>query len=614
MNNKPYTQDEFVNKINLINPKIDVLGTYVSSHLRIDVRCKVCNKEWSPQAYQLIQGHGCPECGKKLATINKKGKTAKKTTEQFIKELNSVYDTITVVGEYEGSKTKIAVCCDVCGLCWESTPYMLLNGAGCPACYKVKRKSYRRYTPESYKNSVYQRLPNIELLSDFTKSTERVEVKCKVCGYKWSPKAYTLLQDRGCAICGRKNGILNNHGKTGLKTTKKFISELNNVDNSIEVIGEYINNHTDVECKCKRCDHTWRAKPYSLLQGRGCPRCSRSGTSFMEQLILLSFRKLLGDKEVISRDKSLIGMELDIVIPKFNLAIEPGNWYLHHRSLKRDTEKRIRCKNQGYQLITIYDVYPKDTKPPFQDNCYVFPEDLNVVNHAIIHNLIRDLLALCDINCQFSNNDWEQLEESAYANSKSMTHEQFVERLSSIRPDIEVIGKYFNSNRRLAVRCKKCGFVWNGVPASLLAGDGCRKCGAKLRGDRERKNQYDFEIELATLIPTIKIIGTYISRHSPIKVQCLVCGNIWEPTPGSLLRKKTSNNSSFNGCPKCAKTKCKVPVRKVLNQDTGEVFSSAAEAGEKYGIVPSAIRHCCLGITKTSNGFHWMYLEDSSQV
>ena len=63
----------------------------------------------------------------------------------------------------------------------------------------------------------------------------------------------------------------------------------------------------------------------------------------MEQFIKGSFEKALGEDSVLSRDKTAIGMELDIYIPSFKIAIEPGNWLLHKKSLNRDKTKRERC-------------------------------------------------------------------------------------------------------------------------------------------------------------------------------------------------------------------------------------------------------------------------------
>lgn len=178
----------------------------------------------------------------------------------------------------------------------------------------------------------------------------------------------------------------------------------------------------------------------------------------MEQLILLSFREVLGYDQVLSRDKKTIGLELDIVIPSAKLAIEPGNWFLHTKSIKRDEKKRELCADKGYRLITIYDKFPKLQKRPFANDLYTFEDDLNKIDHSIIRKLIIDLFTDVGMTEVFSEEKWNQLESLAYQNAKSMTYDIFVTRMAMIHPSIEVLGVYRNVNRRIKVRCSICSF------------------------------------------------------------------------------------------------------------------------------------------------------------
>lgn len=170
------------------------------------------------------------------------------------------------------------------------------------------------------------------------------------------------------------------------KTHEQFINEIQNKNDKIIIIGKYTGATNYIKARCKRCNNHWEAKAYSLLQGHGCPRCSKSGTSFMEQFIRLSFIKKLSEKDVISRDRKTIGMELDILIPKFNIAIEPGNWFLHKKLILRDSKKRTKCAEKGIKLITIYDKFPENEDKPFLDNCIVFSDDYNKADHSEIKN------------------------------------------------------------------------------------------------------------------------------------------------------------------------------------------------------------------------------------
>lgn len=50
-------------------------------------------------------------------------------------------------------------------------------------------------------------------------------------------------------------------------------------------------------------------------------------------------------------------------------------------------------------------------------------------------------------------------------------------------------------------------------------------------------------------------------------------------------------------------------AKKVVNIDTGEIFISLKEAGNKYGISSSTIWGACNGKQKTAGKFHWKYVD-----
>lgn len=398
-------------------------------------------------------------------------------------------------------------------------------------------------THEQFTKELKEKNNKVTLIGRYTKATDYVLVKCNRCGYEWKTKAYSLLYGRACPKCKTIRGIENNKGKTRKKTHEEFTKELKKIDDSIIIKSKYIGHHDFLKCVCNRCGNIWEAKAYSLLQGHGCPRCAKSGTSFMEQFIRLAFIKKLSEIDVISRDRKTIGMELDILIPKLNIAIEPGNWFLHKKSILRDSKKRNKCAEKGIKLITIYDKFPVNEDKPFLDNCIVFNEDYNKADHSEIIKLVKELFSMSKLKCDFSKNEWNEIETKAYELSKSKTHEQFVDEMNKIHPEITVIDRYENSNKRIKVRCNKCGYEWNGVPSNMLSGDGCRKCGTIkahqkfINGDRIIKN------ELKKKNPNVEVIGKYTGRHNPIKVKCRICGYEWEPVYSSLLRGSSHKSS-----------------------------------------------------------------------
>ena len=56
------THEEFINRIHQVNTDIEILGTYIDAKTKIKCKCKKCNYEWKSLPGNLLQGHGCPKC------------------------------------------------------------------------------------------------------------------------------------------------------------------------------------------------------------------------------------------------------------------------------------------------------------------------------------------------------------------------------------------------------------------------------------------------------------------------------------------------------------------------------------------------------------------------
>lgn len=123
------THDEYVLEVANINPNIEVVGTYVNSYTPILHRCKIDGCEWSPRPNSIIQGCGCPECGRLNASTKRT-----KTHEQYIAEVLKINPNIEVVGEYSGDGTPILHRCKIDAYEWMATSNNILRGTGCPKC------------------------------------------------------------------------------------------------------------------------------------------------------------------------------------------------------------------------------------------------------------------------------------------------------------------------------------------------------------------------------------------------------------------------------------------------------------------------------------------------
>lgn len=135
--------------------------------------------------------------------------------------------------------------------------------------------------------------PDISILGTFTRMQDRIEVKCLKCGKEWSPKAYQLIQGRGCSVCGHKRA-----GVKARKTHEQFVEEIKVKHPYIRIIGKYIKGDERIQCECLICgngmDEVWEPVALDLWSGRGCPRCrDRAETSFPEQAVYYYVKKTL---------------------------------------------------------------------------------------------------------------------------------------------------------------------------------------------------------------------------------------------------------------------------------------------------------------------------------
>lgn len=88
---------------------------------------------------------------------------------------------------------------------------------------------------------------------------------------------------------------------------------------------------------------------------------------------LYSFIKSLGNFEIIQSDREIIGLELDLYLPQYKLAIELNGTYWHSYSFKETKEDKERhsrksklCKDKGIFLLHITDIEWKNNKELIQ--------------------------------------------------------------------------------------------------------------------------------------------------------------------------------------------------------------------------------------------------------
>lgn len=541
-----WTDELFRQKINELSPTIKIVGDYKKLSDHIECVCAVCNTVWFPTAGNLLKSTGCPECSKKKQSDRMKNRKARKnnwTQESFVSKVKKIDSNIEVIGIYKGTSKHIECRCKNCNSVWKPIANNLLQGKShCPECSRIRFHESTQMTRTEFYEQVSLINENIEILGEYISSKTPILCRCKICGNEWNPIAYSLLSGRGCRKCAYKQ-----NGLEQLKSHDDFIEELSKINNTIMVLNSYEGANKPIECKCKLCGNEWKTTPHRLLTSRGCPECAHSSTSYVEQFLLIAFRHIFGNKNILSRDKKEIGEELDIFIPQYRLAIEPGSWYFHKQKRKKDLIKNDLCAKNNIALINIY--YDFDGDYIDIPNAFCYSQDLaDKKNQSDLISLFYTILKNIGVVTEINDEEWEKISNLAYIKSRKINTQQFKDKLYVINPNIDFLGDYKSSRTKALCRCHICGNEWKASPGDLLSGRGCLNCYNKRRGESQKTSQEDYIKKVCRINPDIELLSPYLGSHKRIQCKCKKCDYIWSPYATYIV------NSRASGCPKCAGT------------------------------------------------------------
>ena len=258
---KKKTHEEYVEELKVKNPTVEVVDQYTGANNPILHHCLIHGICWYTTRSRALMGSGCPQC-KKV----KLSQQTSKSHEQYVKDVSLINPDIVVVGKYVNAKTKIAHYCKKHNICWDAYPESILHCCGCKECCREKIRNKSRKVHTQYVDEVSKVNPNIEVLGVYVNSKTPILHRCKEHEVVWSTIPNNILNRYGCPMCG---GNIK-------KTHDQYVNEVSTINQSIEVIGTYINAKTPIAHRCKIDGHIWYSSPYVMLRGSGCPKCARN--------------------------------------------------------------------------------------------------------------------------------------------------------------------------------------------------------------------------------------------------------------------------------------------------------------------------------------------------
>lgn len=248
---------------------------------------------------------------------------------------------------------------------------------------------------------------------------------------------------------------------------KVFQKNKHYANSEFDIIGEYVNYHTPIECYCERHDLHWNPTPASLCDGWGCPACGTESTANHKRMTHEDFisRLLQNNKYYANGDFVINGIYTGSDKPiDCHCNIHNIDW----SPMPTNLYKGCGCPNCGRESAI---------------------RKMSVANKAVLDENKNSLgnkkkTSKGKEKSSNKNRALKGKEKPSNPKSRLLTHEKFLENLSKknkhyANGDFDVIGRYMGVYEPIECHCNIHNVDWSPLPINLGKGSGCHYCWGK---------------------------------------------------------------------------------------------------------------------------------------
>lgn len=329
------------------------------------------------------------------------------------------------------------------------------------------------------------------------------------------------------------------------KTEEEYVNQLKIKSPDIELVGNYINDHTKVAHYCKIHHITWDISPNKVLQGHGCFYCGcekrdnkrrKPEEKYIEELAGKNPHiKLKGKYINTNTPVEHYCQDHDI---SFN--IRPSD-ALYGKGCKQCKSDKIRGKLQKPEDQYIEELAIKN--PTIKLNGKYKGTDVPTSHYCIIHDFVWDARPSNILH----GNGCPQCRTEKIGNALRKLENDYIFELLEKNSNIKLREQYINYNTPVGHYCEKHNVLFNMSPNCALQGHGCPQCASERLSHALTKSEEQYVADLQKVHNNIILCGEYVGGHINTPHKCLICGCEWSPRPSNLL--------SGYGCPSCNTSK-----------------------------------------------------------
>ena len=307
-------------------------------------------------------------------------------------------------------------------------------------------------------------------------------------------------------------------------TQKEFEDKLYSIYPNVRIVGTYNGSSKPIDFICPCCGELHTSLAQSLIQGHFC-------------------KKNIGKNNPYKKNTSSFIKEVKLVDSNIKIISE---------YIDADTPIEFICscgrmgKKEPAQMLLGYTKCPycsqnRMTFKDFKEELYSLRPNISLITILDDNQFIKKRNKI-DYICECGTNDIKPMElllkgakcpnctKETIGNKGRKTHEQYVEEVKAINPDVEILSDYNGGEKPIKFKCV-CGNIdYKNQARELIR----KRCCCSKCSKSARKNTEKFIEEMREINPYIIITGDYINAETPISYIC-ECGNEHTSSPSLLL-------------------------------------------------------------------------------
>lgn len=191
---KNLPKDYVIDRMNTVNPNIELLGEYINLTTSIQCRCKIHNIIHNKTPQAILKGKGCVECGKE-----KLRKLHTRSTEIVQEKVSARNPHIDLIDEYDGDVENIQCYCTKHDQIFTRHLSTLTdNQSGCNKCYGEFIREKHGIGIGEFKRRLREIHPELEVIGEYKTNSTPIKVTCMIHNYTYSSTPSALFSRLSC--------------------------------------------------------------------------------------------------------------------------------------------------------------------------------------------------------------------------------------------------------------------------------------------------------------------------------------------------------------------------------------------------------------------------------